>query len=179
MLNLWAPGRGHFWPQGYNFNNLGTGPPEAFWFLDKKIFKGFPYTSLCKTSGHQGRVIFGPRAIIWTVDKASYQILKTWAFWFQTGRLLKVFFSLFIAMATRVLHGMEFFEQLQKWTTQRSFLPSLVRIYSVVYGEMSFKVIVNRRQRLQTVTDHNRWAKNKELLYPTFSHNSKHETWLC
>ena len=24
-------------------------------------------------------------------DKATYQISKTWAFWFQTGRFLKVF----------------------------------------------------------------------------------------
>ena len=23
MLNKWPPGRGHFWPQGYNLNILG------------------------------------------------------------------------------------------------------------------------------------------------------------
>ena len=30
---------------------------------DKKVFEGFLYISLCKTSGGEGGGIFGPRAI--------------------------------------------------------------------------------------------------------------------
>ena len=46
-----APGRGHFWPKGYNLNNLSKGP----------------------------------------LDEATDQISKTWEFWFQSIRYLKVF----------------------------------------------------------------------------------------
>ena len=46
-----APRRGHFWPKGYNLNNLGRG----------------------------------------LLDEATYQISKTWAFWFQSRRFLNVF----------------------------------------------------------------------------------------
>ena len=49
-----VPGRGHFWPKGYNLNNLGRG----------------------------------------LLDEATYQISKTWAFWFQSRRFLKVFLML-------------------------------------------------------------------------------------
>ena len=33
MLNMWANGRSHFWPQGYNLNNLGRGR------LDKAVYQ--------------------------------------------------------------------------------------------------------------------------------------------
>ena len=74
MLNKWAPGRSHFWPQGYNLNNLGRSPLDEVTYqrpgpsgLVKKIFKGFPYVSLCKTCCPLSRAIFGPRATIRTI----------------------------------------------------------------------------------------------------------------
>ena len=56
------------------------------------------------------------------LDEAAIQLSKTRAFWFQARRFLKVlaYFHLFIAIATRVLHGMEFFEQLSVSITQGS-----------------------------------------------------------
>jgi hypothetical protein len=45
-------------------------------------------------------------------------------------------------MATRVLHGIKFFEQFLKVTTKGTFLRSLDEIGLVVYEEMSFKVKV-------------------------------------
>ena len=68
------------------------------------------------------------------LGEATYQISKTWAFWFQTRRFLKVFayFPLFVAMATRVLLGFQIFEQLSVSTSQGSFWWSLVQIGPVV-----------------------------------------------
>ena len=72
-VNMLSPGQGHFWPKGYNLNNLGRGPlNEATyqvlktWALVsvKKTFKGFPYVSLCKTCWPLGGANFGPRATI-------------------------------------------------------------------------------------------------------------------
>ena len=55
--NMWAPGRGHFRPQGYNLNNLDRGPQDkavcqiseglGLLVADKKVFKGFPYIRPC------------------------------------------------------------------------------------------------------------------------------------
>jgi hypothetical protein len=48
-------------------------------------------------------------------------------------------------MATKVLHGIEFFEQILKVITKGTFLLSLDEIGLVVYDKMSFKVKVYRR----------------------------------
>ena len=98
-------GRGHFWTQGYNLNNLGRGPlgedyskyqrVPGLLVSDKKIFKGFLYTSLCKTCQPQEGAIFDPRAITnnfgrCPLGEAMYQISKAWAFCFQTRRFLSL-----------------------------------------------------------------------------------------
>ncbi|MCG8046500.1 MAG: hypothetical protein N0E48_12815, partial [Candidatus Thiodiazotropha endolucinida] len=69
-------GRGHFGLQGYNLNNFGRGSLDKATFYipnikdlgllvsDKKIFKPFPYISLCKTRGHWSGGILGSRALI-------------------------------------------------------------------------------------------------------------------
>jgi hypothetical protein len=49
-------------------------------------------------------------------------------------------------MTTRVLHGIEFFEQVSKVTTKGTFLFSLDEIGLVVFEEMSFKVNVYGRR---------------------------------
>jgi hypothetical protein len=54
-------------------------------------------------------------------------------------------------MATRVLHGIKFFEQFLKVTTKGTFLSSLDEIGSADYEEMSFKVKVYGRR---TKSDH-------------------------
>ena len=77
-----TPGRGHFWPQGYNLNKLGKCSPgdatyqnlykyiniKALGLMvsDKKIFYGSPYISLCKTCDTRSGATFGPWGIIWT-----------------------------------------------------------------------------------------------------------------
>ena len=33
-----TPGRGHFWPQGYNFNNFGRGPLDDTTYQICQIF---------------------------------------------------------------------------------------------------------------------------------------------
>jgi hypothetical protein len=48
-------------------------------------------------------------------------------------------------MATRVLHGIKFFDQFLKVTTKGTFLWSLDEIGLVVYEEMSFKAKVYGR----------------------------------
>ena len=70
---IFPQGWGHFWPQGYNLNNLGRGPLDeasyqiaktwALWFQRRRFLKIFPMC-LCKTLGPRGGAIFGPRAII-------------------------------------------------------------------------------------------------------------------
>ena len=52
VLYQWTPGRGHFWPQGYNLNNLVRDPLDkavykisktwAFWFRTSRFLKAFP-----------------------------------------------------------------------------------------------------------------------------------------
>ena len=93
-----APGWGHFWPQGNNLNNLGRGPPGeamhqiskawAFCFQTKRFLKFFPVWLYVKevTPGAgpflpQGYNLnnFGRGPL----DEATYQISKTWAFWFK------------------------------------------------------------------------------------------------
>ena len=56
--------------------------------LSDKIFKVFPCMGLYKTSDPWRGANFEPRAIInnfgrGPLDEATYQISKTWAFWFQ------------------------------------------------------------------------------------------------
>ena len=46
-------------------------------------------------------------------------------------------------MATRVLHGIHFFEQIWKGTTQGTSLWSFIKIGQVVKEKMSFKAIVD------------------------------------
>jgi hypothetical protein len=59
-------------------------------------------------------------------------------------------------MATRVLHGIKFFEQFLKLTTKETFLWSLDEIGLAVYEEMSFKVKVYGRTKdgCWTKSDH-------------------------
>ena len=68
----------------------------SFLVSDKKIFKAFPYISLCKSSGHWGGGgggghfrfhgynlnNFGRGPVV----EATYHISKTWAFWFRTRK---------------------------------------------------------------------------------------------
>ena len=64
--------------------------PVPLLLSDKNIFKVFPYMGLCKTSDPRFGAIFDLRAIILNnfgsgpLDEATYQISKTWTFWFQT-----------------------------------------------------------------------------------------------
>jgi hypothetical protein len=50
-----------------------------------------------------------------------------------------------VAIASRVLHGIKFFEQFLKVTTRRTFLWSLDEIGFGIYEEMSFEVKVYGR----------------------------------
>jgi hypothetical protein len=67
-------------------------------------------------------------------------------------------------MATRVLHGIKFFEQFSKVTTKGAFLWSLDEIGLVVYEEMSFKVKVYGRR-----TDDRRTPDKKQSQKLTLS----------
>ena len=73
-----APGRGHFWPQGSNLNNLTRSSYVSIinglglLLSDKNIFKVVPYTGLCKTNDPFRGAIFDPRAIIWTILAEVY-----------------------------------------------------------------------------------------------------------
>jgi hypothetical protein len=62
-------------------------------------------------------------------------------------------------MATRVLHGIKFFEQISKVTAKGTFLWSLDEIGLVVYEEMSFKVNVYGRWTGRRATDEKRSQK--------------------
>jgi hypothetical protein len=70
-------------------------------------------------------------------------------------------------MATRVLHGIKFFEQFLKVTIKGTFLWSLDEIGLVVYEEMSFKVKVygrmpdEKRSQKLTLSLCDRWAKKE------------------
>jgi hypothetical protein len=78
-------------------------------------------------------------------------------------------------MATRVLHGIEFFEQFLKLTTKETFLWSLDKIGLAVYEEMLFKVKVygqTAAERKAITKTHlmslcERWAKTSlvEIMY--------------
>ena len=60
----------------------------------------------------------------------------------------------FVAMATRVLDGIKFCEQLLKKTSQGTFLPSLVQIDPAVWEEI-FKEIVDDAR---WTTDDGQWT---------------------
>jgi hypothetical protein len=77
------------------------------------------------------------------------------------------FFFFLVAMATRVLHGIKFFEQMFKVTTKGTFLWSLDEIGLVVYEEIWFKVNFTagwmpdeKRSQKLTMSLCDRWAKN-------------------
>ena len=63
-MTLW---RGHFWPKGYNLNNLGRNSLDVdeyqisrawdFWFQTRRFLKVFPFISPCKICGPLGRAI--------------------------------------------------------------------------------------------------------------------------
>ena len=67
-------GRGHFWPNGRNWNKLGIAilgdatyqisRLYAFRFQTKRFFHVFPYIGLCILRDPQGGAIFGPMGII-------------------------------------------------------------------------------------------------------------------
>jgi hypothetical protein len=75
-----------------------------------------------------------------SLEDVSCQISKLYLFGFFERRYFKFF--LLVAMATRVLHGIKFFEQFLRVTTKGPFLLSLDEIGSAVYEEMLFKVKV-------------------------------------
>jgi hypothetical protein len=69
-------------------------------------------------------------------------------------------------MATRVQHGIQFFEQSLKVTTKGTFLWSLYEIGLAVYEEMSFKIkftdgrLLDKKQSQKlTMSLCDRWAK--------------------
>jgi hypothetical protein len=72
-------------------------------------------------------------------------------------------------MATRVLHGIKFFEQFLKVTTKGTFLWSLDEIGLVVYEEMSFKVKVYGRTTDDGRTDAGRTPDEKRSQKLTLS----------
>ena len=53
----------------------------------------------------------------------------------------------FVTMSTRVFDGIIFREQFLKWTSQETFLPSLVQIGPAVWEEKMCKEIVDDAQR--------------------------------
>ena len=73
----WPLGKSHFWPCSWNMNNLSLlnkviyqiwkACAPSFRQEDFKSFFFFPYMSLCKTREPQGRAIFDPGAIIWSI----------------------------------------------------------------------------------------------------------------
>ena len=79
--------RGHFWPQGYNLNKLGRGSLYYTTYQKSRLyallfqtwfFHVAPYKSLCKICDPPTppvRVIFGPRAIIWTNLVQVYKMI--------------------------------------------------------------------------------------------------------
>jgi hypothetical protein len=85
-------------------------------------------------------------------------------------------------MATRVLHGIKFFEQFSKVTAKGTFMWSLDEIGLVVYEEMSFKVKVYGRRIDDGRTDDGRTADEKRSQKLTLSlcdrWAKKHSFWL-
>ena len=116
-IHIWKtnepPGRGQYWPQGHNLNNLG-------------------------------------RALS---DDVACQIYKPSALRFRRRRFLKFFLS--VAMATRVLHGMEFFEQFWKAFMQGTFLLTFNWIWaSGLGGEVVWmKKLTDGRTHARRTTD--------------------------
>ena len=74
--NLWPPGWGQFWPQGYHMNRFDIGPNiivqgqmiKALLLLvsEKKNFKVFFFVPMFQTCDPRGGAQFDPRGIIWT-----------------------------------------------------------------------------------------------------------------
>jgi hypothetical protein len=100
------------------------------------------------------------------LDDVSCRIFKLLLFRFSKRRYFKFFLS--VAMASRVLLGIKFFEQFLKLTTKtkETFLWSLDEIGLPVYDEMSFKVKVygrtpdEKRSQKLTMSLCDWWAKN-------------------
>ena len=91
----WA--RPFLWPKDYNLNNLGRGllgeaeyqisKTLAFWLQSRRFLKVFPMLVYVKHVG-SGRGQLWPQGYNLNklarglLDEATYQISKTWAFWF-------------------------------------------------------------------------------------------------
>ena len=82
-------------------------------FREEDFFK-FHYMHIRKTNDPRGRANFDPRGIIGTILVEVHSMMlhaKYLSLGFVVSeKIFNVFLS--VAMATRVLHGMEFFEQL-------------------------------------------------------------------
>ena len=94
-----------------------------------KIFKVFPYTALRKTGDPRGGVNFDNRGIIWTIFKEDYLPMKQTNNRSSRHVLEKQIFKvkkilLLVFKASKVLHGINFFERIWKKVMQWSFLPS-------------------------------------------------------
>ena len=84
MWNKWAPGRGQFWPHGYNLNKLGRSPlgkatcqiskTWALWFQSRRFLKGFPMLVYVKIVGPWA----GPFLAQWPQFKQSWQRSTRW-----------------------------------------------------------------------------------------------------
>ena len=97
---------------------------------DKKIFKSFP---VCKSSDSWGVININHRAIIWTIlvermPHTNYLNSRQYGFWQDF-----FIFFLLVAMTTRVLQRMEFFE--------RNTLQTFINICLEVQ-EMSYKATI-------------------------------------
>ena len=74
--NLWPPGWGQFWPQGYHMNRIDIGPniivqgqmikALLLFVSEKKNFKVFLLCSYVLNLWPPGRAQIDPRGIIWT-----------------------------------------------------------------------------------------------------------------
>jgi hypothetical protein len=62
-------------------------------------------------------------------------------------------------MATRILHGIKFFEQFLRVTTNEPFLWSLDEIGLTIYEKMTFKVKVYGRQTNDRRTPDEKWSQ--------------------
>ena len=84
----------------------------------------------------------------------SCQIISKSDQWFQRRRFSKDCLNKFhfVAMATKVFDGIKFCEQSLKRTSQRKFLPSLVKIGPTVWEEKMFKEIVDDARQTHITT---------------------------
>ena len=109
-----APRRGHFWPKGYNPNNLGRGPlgeamyqiskTRAFWF-QMRFLKVFSIQVYLKHVGLRAGPFLAPGQPLPLLE-AMYQISKAWTFCFQTRfKIFKVFPYMGLCKTSDTRHG--------------------------------------------------------------------------